>query len=249
VGEAQGFAYDPDADEIYVYNTQTQTLMYFDASTLDLKRSLYLPEVSQGDPWIAVDGHTDTITIVSEADVRAGTPFVVLNRSTGTILNRRDLDASSILVHPDKPILYLSFSRYDTDLMAYDLEQGIVIHESPADPRVDRMAYWEQENELLLASPIESRVLRYDADSLELKGNLASNFGVRVVAVDPMRNVLLCGSLTTGTVAVFGLETGQQLASFYLGPWLRTIALNPDMGTAFVSANGALYRLNYGYLS
>jgi DNA-binding beta-propeller fold protein YncE len=250
VDSAQGFTYDPEAGEIYVFNNVTQTLLYLDATTLELKRSLLVTEVSPGDSWMTVDPHTDTITIVSEADIRIGTPFVVLNRTTGEILDQRDdLDASSILVHPDKPVLYLSFSRYNTNVMTYDLEQHVVSHQTPTDPRVDRMEYWEAANELLLASPVESRVIRFDADNLELKGTINANFGVRVIEVDPVRNLLLCGSLTTGTVAVFDLATGEQRGSFYLGPWLRTFALDPSTGTVYVSGNGALYKVNYGHLS
>jgi DNA-binding beta-propeller fold protein YncE len=245
---AQGFAYDAAAGEIYVYNGQSKQLLYFDAATLALKRSLPLPEVSPGDPWIAVDRRSDTITVVSEADIRTGTPFIVLNRTTGTILDQRNFDAGNFLMHPDKPIVYLSFFRYRTSLIAYNLEQQKVLGEVSTDSRVDRMAYWRPANELLLASPVEAQVIRFDADTLEPKGKIEVIFGVRVLAVDPLRNILLCGSLATGTVAVFDLETGQKRASFYLGPWLRTINLDLDGGVAYVSANGALYRLNYGHI-
>jgi DNA-binding beta-propeller fold protein YncE len=243
---AQGFAYDPALNEVYVYNARTKNLLYLDASTLELKRSLPLPEVSPGDLWIAVESRSNTITIVSEADVQIGTPFIVLNRSTGAVLDRRNFDAGNLLMHPAKPIVHLSFFRRTTSLISYDLEQRMVLRETPTNSRVDRMAYWKQANELLLASPAESRVARFDADTLEPKGNMASIFGVRVLVVDSMRNFLLCGSLMTGTVAVFDLTTGQQRANFYLGPWLRTIALDSDNGIAYVSANGGLYKLNYG---
>ena len=223
-------------------------MLYFDAPTLALKRSLPLPGVSPGDLWIAVDRRSDTIAIVSEADIRSGTPFIVVNRSTGEVLDRRDIDATSLMVHPDKPILYLSFSRRTANLIAYDLEHREVLNQPPTDPRVDRMAYWRQANEVLLASPVESEVIRFDADTLEAKGRIGSVFGVRVLAVDPVRSYLLCGSLATGNVAVFDLETGQKRASFYLGPWLRSITLDPNGGIAYVSANGALYRLDYGQI-
>jgi DNA-binding beta-propeller fold protein YncE len=245
---AQGFAYDPQASEIYVYNAESEQLLYFDASTLELERSLPLPGVSPGDPWIAVDRQGNTIAVVSEADVQTGTPLVILDRTTTKVLDQRDFAAGNFLTHPYKPILYLSFFRHRTGLIAYDLEQRKVLGEVSTDSRVDRMAYWEQANEVLLASPVESEVARFDADTLEPKGSLDSIFGVRVLAVDPVRNFLLCGSLATGKVAVYDLGTGQQRASFYLGPWLRTITLDPGGGIAYVSANGALYQLSYGHV-
>ena len=118
----------------------------------------------------------------------------------------------------------------------------------PTDSPADRMAYWKGGNELLLASPLKSRVIRFDADTLESRGIINSIFGVRTLAIDPIRNLLFCGSLTSGTVPIYDLATGQRRISFYLGPWLRTIAIHPSSGTAYVSSNGALYKLSYGHL-
>jgi hypothetical protein len=92
---------------------------------------------------------------------------------------------------------------------------------------------------------MESRVARLDAATLEVKGYISTLFGVRAIAVDKGRNLLLVGSIASGRVVVIDLATGRQRASYYLGPWLRTIELVPERGIAYVSSNGAIYELHY----
>ncbi len=247
-GSAQAFAYDPAADEIYVFNGRTNRLLYLDASTLAVRRSIAMPDLSPGDPWIAVDRATNTITVVSEADAETGVPFVVLDRTTGKVLDRRDLDAGNILLRADESRLYLSFFRRRGQLLAYDLRTLSVVNDVPAPSRVDRMAFLESANEVLLVSPAASRIERYDAATLASKGHIGTIFGVRVLAVDASRGILFCGSLATGEVAVIDLKTHRRLDRFYLGPWLRTILLDPARATAYVSSNGALYELRYDHV-
>lgn len=242
----QSFAYDPDANELYVYNAKTRYLLYIDATALKLKRSLPLPEVAPGDSWIAVDSQTNMLLVVSESDLESGTPFLVLDRSTGTVLDRRDWDAGNLLKHPTKSIVYLSFFRRMPSLIAYDVKKREVVSQVPTNSRVDRLAFLNDSNELLLALPIESKIAYYDADTLALKGYLDATFGVRVLAVDSVKNFLLWGSLATGTIDIFDLTTNQRWASFYLAPWLRTITIDPEHSVAYVSAKGALYKLDYG---
>src|SRR5690606_4032951 len=122
-----------------------------------------------------------------------------------------------------------------------------IVAEAPSDKRVDRMQIYEREGELLVASPFKSEVIRYDARSLTELGRLRSTFGIRVLALDESRDVLLGGSLVTGLLAMIDVATGQTLDTQYLGPWLRTIAVNPATGFAYVSSNGSLFKLDLGH--
>ncbi len=70
------------------------------------------------------------------------------------------------------------------------------------------MAFWERRNELLVASPMASRVIRMDADTLKTLGYIPAVFGVRTLAIDAAHDLLLCGSLTTGQVDVIDLQNG-----------------------------------------
>jgi hypothetical protein len=186
--------------------------------------------------------------IVSEADEQVGTPFLVLDRPTGTVRDRRDLDASNVFHHPDTSRVYLSFFRRKGVLLAYDLRSLTIVAETPVPPRVDRMAYLRATNEILLASPLTSRIERYDAETLRPTGHFDALFGVRVMAVDDRRGLVFGASLATGEVVAIDAASGRRLARFYLGPWLRTIQIHPTRATAYVSSNGALYELRYDHL-
>jgi hypothetical protein len=48
---------------------------------------------------------------------------------------------------------------------------------------------------------------------------------------------------------VFDLTTGQQKGNYYLGPWLRSIVLDSVNGNAYVSTNGALFKVDYSHLN
>ena len=87
--------------------------------------------------------------------------------------------------------------------------------------------------------------MRFDADSLSPKGYFLAPFGARAIALDERRQLLLCGNIATGYVLIVDLRTQTAVARHYLGPWLRTIALHVESGTAYISSNGALYRLEY----
>ena len=244
-GGAQGFAYDPRAGELYVFNRYTGQLLYLDAATLRSKRAVELPKLSTGDSWLTVDPATDTLTLASEADIEDGVPFIVLDRRTGHVLAQANLATGNSLLHPTRSWLYLTFFRRSDEVLLYDLSSRTVMHSARADPRAERMAFARRRNELLVTSPLESRVMRFDADTLHLKGYIPALFGVRAIAIDEGRDMLLCGNIATGHLVTIDLATGRRLRTFYLGPWLRTIELQADSGTAYVSSNGALYRVNY----
>jgi hypothetical protein len=148
-------------------------------------------------------------------------------------------------LHPSKSLLYLSFFRRTNGIQVYDMSSRERISETRSDARLDRMAFWPVANELLVASPAEARVLRYDADTLEPRGSIEGVIGVRVLAVDTRRDLLISGSLATGGITVHDLKTGRRLSGFYLGPWLRSIRLLEEQGLAYVSSNGALYSVPY----
>ena len=244
-GGAQGFAYDPQANEIYAFNTVTRQLLYLDATTLEGKRVVEVPDFSPGDPWLIVDPISDTLTLASEADLEIGVPFIVFDRPSGRVLAQADLAIGNVLLHPTKPWLYLTFFRRRNEVILYDLQNRSVTHSTPADQRAERMVFSRRRNELLVTSPVDSRVMRFDADQLHPKGYIPALFGVRAIAIDEVRDLLLCGNIATGHLVVIDLKSGTRRRSYYLGPWLRTIQLHVESGTAYVSSNGALYRVDY----
>lgn len=244
-GFAQAFEFNPADEELYVYNGATRKILVLGARDLTLKRAIDAPDISPGDPWIKYCPLSDTLTIASEADEQKGNPFVVFDRASGKVLDKLDLEAGNLLKHPDKPILYANFFRRVCGVVAYDLKTRSIVAKAPTDARTDRMAYDPGHGELLMASPAEGRIQRFDALTLEPKGAFKAIAGARNIVVDEANGVMLVASLLTGKVAMMGLKDHEVKREWYLGPWLRSVVIAPGTGTAYVSSQKSLYELHY----
>ncbi|QIP09040.1 YncE family protein [Bradyrhizobium symbiodeficiens] len=244
-GGPQDFAYSPVANEIYVLNTDTKQLLYLDAETLKLKRSVDAGMVSPGDPWIAADERTNTILLVSEEDEAVGSPLVLIDRTTGKVLDARNEDAGNLTLDPSRSLAYLSFFRRQSRVSVYDVNKRDIVRTASIGPHAERMALLKSSNELLVTLPPKSSIARLDTESLELKGNLKTEFGVRAIAIDTQDNLLFTGSIATGRIEIFDVKTLESRTKLYLGPWLRTIEVVPERGVAYVSSNGAIYEFKY----
>lgn len=246
-GYAQGFAYNPAGREIYLYNVLTHDLLTLDSTSLALKKTVAAPPLSPGDVWVAWDPFSDNLVIASEADEQVGVPTIIVDRQTGQLRAELNLDPGNIALHPTKPWLYMSFLRRVNELVIYDLEQQRIIKRASVPERLDRLIFapGEQGMELFASAPLDSTVLRFDGETLERKESLDTLFGGRAIAVDSSRNWLLCGSLVTHRLEVIDLTTRQRVASYYLGPWLRTIVFDSQGGLAYVSSHGGLFSVQY----
>lgn len=242
---AQGFTYASSRGELYVHDVPNERLLCIDDHSLKLKRTIDIKGLAPGDAWLAYDPRTDTISVSSEADEEIGTPFMLLERSTGKIVSTLNEEAGSLLLDPEKSIEFLNYFRRQKGILIYDLRARVVTRRAEIGANADRMAIWRERNEVLVTLPLESRIQRLDADNLQPRGSFQTVFGVRTIAIDPLNNVLLSGSLATGQIEIIELTTGKRLVSYYLGPWLRTIELVPDRGLAYVSSNGSIFELQY----
>jgi hypothetical protein len=244
-GFAQAFEFDPAAGEVFIHNSSTHEILVLDSYKLELKRRIPAPGISPGDPWIKQCPRSGTLTIASEADEQEGDPFVVFDRNSGAVLDKLDLEAGNLLLHPEKPLLYANFFRRHCGVVAYDLEKRKIVARASGDERTDRMAFDPTRRELLMASPSEGRILTYDAESLAPKGHFKAIAGVRTMAVDAAHDEMLVGSLITGRIALMGLSDRKVKQVWYLGPWLRSIVIAPGTGIAYVSSQKSLYELRY----
>src|SRR5262249_22286115 len=113
-----------------------------------------------------------------------------------------------IEVHPTRPLLYLAFPK---KVLVYNTSarqtQGTPF---VSDSWVDGMAITPDGTELLVGAPLRSQILRFDAQTLEPKGTIPTVFGVRTLAVDETRNLLLAASLATNMLDLIDLNTNQR---------------------------------------
>jgi DNA-binding beta-propeller fold protein YncE len=251
---AQSFSYNQGDHELYVYNEHDDTLLFLAAGTLEQKKSIPDLHMMEGDSRIVYDRRTSSLVIASEGAYwggpsdESGYPVAVVDRESGVIRYRvRDCDGlcipGLIEIHPSKPLLYLAFPK---KVLLYNTELRKVVATAPInDHWVDGMVVTPDEKELLVGVPLSSTVLRLDAESLELKGAIDTVFGVRTLAVDPERYLLLTASLATNMVDVIDLCTHKRLAKYYVAPWLRSISLDTKAGVAYVSSTEGLFRVVY----
>jgi DNA-binding beta-propeller fold protein YncE len=243
----QSFGFNPDLQQVYVYNHMAQELVYLDAPDLSLSRTLPITDLSNGDVWVKWDQKTDTITLSSEADLNVGTPFYLLDRQSGEVRATMSLPViptAYIVFHPQKPVLYFN-SFKDTYLVAWDMEKHQIIQQTQTSPRTDRMALSPKASELLVASPMEGAILRYDLETLEFKGKINTIFGDRTLAIDSENNLLFTGNFINNRLTVFDLNTFRVIRSYYLGPWIRTITLDTENKIAYVSTVRNLFKVDY----
>ena len=242
---AESLTYNSKDEEIYVFNRFESTLMILDAGTLALKRAIPNIAISPGDVLIAWDGLTRRLLLASEADEKTDVSLVVLDRDKGTILYSDDLAAGSAVVHPNKSLTYFSFFRDMFLVKAFDMASNTYVADRPVATRLDGIAVDPEAKQVLVASPLQSSILRFDERSLEPAAKIPAMFGVRSLAVDHARGLIICASLVTGTIAVIDQQTHERLAQYRVAPWLRSVALDAQTGRAYVSSNYGLYVVDY----
>jgi hypothetical protein len=247
IRKLQSFGYNPERREIYAYEENESQLHYIDAVTLETTRSIPVTDLSPGDVWVKWHPNTDTIIVSSEADYETGTPFFIFDRESGEVVGSMPLPTiptAYLVFHPEKPLLYFNSYR-DTYLIAWDMVRHETEINAQTSAMTDRMEFDAKRNELLVASPLDGAILRYDADTLEYKGKIKVSFGVRTLTIDTQRDLLVAGNFINDRIQVIDMKTGKRVASFYIGPWIRTITLDVENGIAYVSTVRNLFKVNY----
>lgn len=99
---------------------------------------------------------------------------------------------------------------------------------------------------LFVARPDEAELLVVDPVRGVVEKTLPTQRGVRAVAVDATRGLVLTGSVLTGSVEVRRLSDGERvdvIGGFM--PMVRHLQLVPERGEAWLSTWAALYRFPY----
>ena len=77
------------------------------------------------------------------------------------------------------------------------------------------------------------------------EGEIKTSIGGRTLTLDSKRNLLLVGNFINNRLQVIDMNTYEPIASFYIGPWIRTISLDVERGVAYVSTVQNLFRVRY----
>jgi len=243
-GGSESLAFNEPDNEIYIF--ANQSLRVLDADTLRTKEEHSFPMVSPGDARPMWDGATQRLLVTSEADEIEGKPLIVLQRDGWKMIADEDLMVGNAVRHPDRSRFYLSFFRYSAELIAYDVDDlKIGTQVSTHSKRFDRLEFDKERNEVFVTAPMEGVVYRFDADTLAAKGSFRSDFGCRSLAVDEPRQIMLCASLLSNNLVAIDLKTYEVVASYRLGPWLRTVVIDGRTSRAYVSSAYGIYSVDY----
>ncbi len=243
VAGSQAFALNLSEQEIYIVNLEKEVLHILDAGTLESKKQYSSIGIVPADVFMAWDAETDSIFIAAEESDN-GAPTVLVNRSKGDV-TPLEFVAYNVYHDPRKPRLYLSLDE-PHELAIYDLKSRSFSAHYPVNGGIiERVVSRPDRREVLVAEPVRMDVLRLDADTLAPKGSFPTVIAVRTLAVDERHNLLFAGSLISNTLQIIDLKTEKPVADFYVGPWLRSIVVDPEAGFAYVSSIEGLFRVDY----
>ncbi|NJN79388.1 MAG: hypothetical protein HC797_02340 [Anaerolineales bacterium] len=120
-----------------------------------------------------------------------------------------------------------------------------ILEQNNTTSRTDRLIFSPFNSEVFVASLLDGAILRYDADTLIYKGKIQTSLGDRTLTIDSQRNLLLVGNFINNKLQVIDSNTQESIKSFYIGPWIRTIALDVEAGIAYVSTVRGLFSVDY----
>lgn len=230
---AQSFALNLSANEMY-YPTADEIIV-FSVPDLTIKERIPIPHLARGDVWIVWDQQNGQIILSSEADEDSGSPFLIVDRESGNVVYDEPLNAWNIYLNPSQSILYMGSSFRDDRYYLLDTVSHEVVNSVETGEFGNRMVLDVSRDELLIATPFKSKIIRYDPLTLENKGSINGNIGVRSVAIDQKNGLLFAGSIVDNTLRIIDLNTYKVLRTYWVGPWVRSIVPDSENRLAYIS--------------
>jgi len=150
-----------------------------------------------------------------------------------------------ILLDEENGLLYISLA-WDPKLYALDIKSRQVVSTVKA-PLVNQLpALSKIRKELYAPAPMNSEIWVYKTPGLELSRKIKSDFGVRTIAVDDKRGLLLACNYMTGYLKVMDIDTEEIISSHFIGFYSRAIVLDKPRRRAFITlADDGLFCLYY----
>lgn len=154
------------------------------------------------------------------------------------------VETNKLAVDPDRNILYSLGLWCDNKLRALNLQShtelnNITIGTHSWDMEIDTV-----KRLLVIPRFMDGVVLVVNADTLQVKARWNADFGVRPVEIDPKMRMVVVGSLYTGYVEMFDLDSDQSLFSIWLGGHIKGLHLDDKTHRAYVGCNCGIYEID-----
>ncbi len=189
----------------------------------------------------ALDGHHGQITAIDPSGRAPPRHCYLTDASTG---ERRHAPRNAVWVPPLGKLVISP--DYDPWLYTVDPDSCQVqpwLDTGSFNGRIEWVEGW---NRLVTAKPGARYVQVIDPAGPRIERHIPTQPGVRVLAVDTQRDLLVTASVLTGRVDVQRASDGARVDRFAtLMPMARAMALDPITGTAILSTWTVLYKLPY----
>ena len=114
-------------------------------------------------------------------------------------------------------------------------------------PTLNGKMLWDSEKErIIMALPNRFEYWVIDPTGPTIERKIKTQPGVRAIALDSSRRLLIGASVLTGQLWVQNADTGELLQSMgRIYPMVRELALSEEMGVAVLTTWAAVYRIDY----
>jgi len=189
----------------------------------------------------ALDGYHGQITFIDPAGVEPPRHCYLTDAATG---ERRSAPRNAVWVPPLGKLVISP--DYDPWLYTVDPQSCAVDRWLDTGDFNGRIRWVQEWGRLVLAKPGERHVEVVDPAGPSIERRIPTQPGVRVLAVDSQRDLLVTASVLTGRLLVQRASDGETVDSFgTLMPMARSMALDPASGQAILSTWTVLYRVPY----
>jgi hypothetical protein len=226
---------------------ESNELLVIDPKSLRVRGRLHLDRLPHGEIFLAAFPGLNLVAAASENEegLGGGPGIRIIDLNRMKVIREIDAEIGNLIADPRRPVIYTNHFARNIGVRAWEIRTGRLLATSSRFGRSDRMAFDAARNELLATVPETGQVWRLDADTLKDKAPIETVFGVRGIAIDPGRDLLLAASFLTNDLDVIDLKTGRSLRRYRLGAWMRTVLIPGNDGIAYVASRYGVYRLNY----
>lgn len=141
--------------------------------------------------------------------------------------------------------LYLNF-EWKKVLKAFDANALEFRYSAPAPLFSERMFLSSKQGKLYVPASIESEIWVYSVPDLRLLRKMPAPFGVRMVAVDEVNQLLIAASYVTGYVEIIDLNTEERVGRYFVGKYSRKLAVDAAQRLCFMTTTKeGLFLISY----
>lgn len=233
---------NPHRDEVYIYDREAHQLLVLDAAHYTpIRASRTLKTRGSGD--IAFSEEAGTIALAMEEE-----KLFILDMESLAVKKEISFHGINhrVIADPRAHAYYFTFYAGNRH-MVRAVDDGSAAEEIEVGEGQMDSAFSVARDEVYIAFPLQGVIKVFHRSTLRLKLELPTVLGVRALAVDEERQLLLAGSVCTGHLDTFdlaqpGLPARRQFAGYYL----RMIALDTRRRTAYISSmRDGLIKLAY----